>query len=283
MQELVGIFLTVFILIFIAAIYGLFLTAFRKGKRKLGLKILGLSVGTFFVCFITIGIFHESNPGGFASRSDQRLAEELGIFDPDEWADLKAAENAKNLAMQERLEREQEQLKREEEERIVAENAFYSIPSAQLSVINAIITGRKEYDGAKNDLAKGGIRRTRAKAICAAQPLPEVEDWVGTIETLTTNGDGLGVFDIEIDNDIYLGTWNNIMSDAGSNTLIDPDTELFKTLSSLEEGQRVKVSGSFIELNEKLDCFIDKRLTQRSTMMKPKFVFRFSSVQVYQP
>lgn len=282
MIELYNLVLVVMLLSILPAAYGLIVAVFGKGFRKFGLKILGLSVGTYCVCFIINGIISD-NIEGYESINDRKRAESLGIFDPDEWADLKAAENAKNLAVQEQLERKQEQLKREEEERIAAENAFYSIPSAQLSVINAIITGRKEYDSAKNDLAKGGIRRTRAKAICAAQPLPEVEDWVGTIETLTTNGDGLGVLEIEIDNDIYLETWNNFISDAGSNTLIDPDTELFKTLSSLEEGQRVKVSGSFIELNEKLDCFIDQRLTQRSTMMKPKFVFRFSSVQVYQP
>jgi len=131
-------------------------------------------------------------------------------------------------------------------------------------------------------LAIGGLRRNRAKTICAVQPSAQVEHWVGKLTKLTTNSEGLGVITVAIGNDIFVSTWNNFFSDKQYGTLIDPDTDVSNSLEVLEIGQRIKFSGSLIR-DQKLDCFQTQNLRMDYAINQPVFTFRFSDVQTYQP
>ena len=156
-------FILWFLLLFsiLPAIYGLVLFVFRKGKRIRSLYILGQSIITFFVCMIAIVYTLPINEG-FESRNDKKRAEEAGILDADEWAVVKAEEEAKRLEAKKQAAEKiaaQEEAARKKAEQIAAENAFYFIPPAQIYVIDAIVSAREAYKSAKNDLAKGGVRR----------------------------------------------------------------------------------------------------------------------------
>jgi hypothetical protein len=151
-------------------------------------------------------------------------------------------------------------------------------PSDQTAFTNAIITAREAYESAENDLAKGGARPKRGKAICEVVTAPDVKDWRGTVYKLSTNGEGWGVLSIELEGDIWVSTWNNSFSDAMYGTLIDPSSDLFNALGSLKEGQEVTFSGSFFKDGVNGDCYSEKSMTMEGSMSQPEFVFTFSAV-----
>ncbi len=125
-----------------------------------------------------------------------------------------------------------------------------SRPSAavdrQALFIAAVSRGRKGYAEGANDMAKGAARPLRAKEICSALTGPKVDRWTGKVVTLSSNGDGLGVLAIKMDDDVTIKTWNNAVSDVGDHTLINPGSPVFQKASTLKVGQRVAFSGSFI-------------------------------------
>lgn len=153
------------------------------------------------------------------------------------------------------------------------------LPADQLAVRDAIISARQQFTEAKNDLVRGGLRPKRGMALCDALPDRVAKDWVGTVYDLTTNGDGWGVFSVEMEGDIWISTWNNSMSDRDYRTLIDPDSALFTALSDLSIGQTVIFSGKFFEDNLSTDCLREKSLTILGAMSEPEFVFSFSDVR----
>ena len=157
--------------------------------------------------------------------------------------------------------------------------AAQDVPADQAAFENAIVTARTAYDNAANDLAKGGQRPKRGKEICKAVQTLKVTDWVGTIDDLTTNSEGRGVLSVELGNEIWLKTWNNAFSDMGSNTLIDPESDLFLSLSEMSEGQEVVFSGSFLKDHSDGDCFEEQSMTIDGSMSEPEFIFVFSDIR----
>ncbi len=103
-------------------------------------------------------------------------------------------------------------------DREAKENVFYAQPSDELAVIQAVANAKAQYGNAQNDLAKGGIRRDRARAICNAVSSRRISGWTGTLTELTTNGDGLGVVTIAIADDVSVQTMNNAFSYITSKT-----------------------------------------------------------------
>ena len=93
----------------------------------------------------------------------------------------------------------------------------------------------------------------RAKEICAVLKNDSpIDNWVGNIETLSSNSDGLGVLSIQIAKGISIKTWNNAVSDTLDKTLIDPDSSVFKQAVTLKIGQRVTFGGRFIPNSARL-------------------------------
>jgi hypothetical protein len=151
------------------------------------------------------------------------------------------------------------------------------MPSDQRSFLSAIDSGRSAYRSGSNDMQRGAARPARAKAICSALGRSkEVRDWVGQVATLSSNGDGKGVFGVTIAKDVTVATWNNALSDIGDRTLIEPDSALFRKASALSKGQWVKFSGTFRPSD--VDCAKESSLTLAGSMTDPDFVFRFSDV-----
>jgi len=151
------------------------------------------------------------------------------------------------------------------------------IPTDQARFINAVVSARTSYNSAANELAAGGMRSARQQAICNAVINQQASDWVGRIETLTSNGDGKGVVSLSMTQYIHVATWNNSLSDIRDHTLIDPTSSMFKELAALKVGDLVKFSGQFSSSNT--DCVGEQSVTLQGSMTKPEFTMRFTSIR----
>jgi hypothetical protein len=150
-------------------------------------------------------------------------------------------------------------------------------PAKEAHLIQIVSQSQQESSGAQNDMQRGGIKNKRDKDICSLMTNLNVKNWVGTIKEIGANSDGKGVVEIEIAENIILKTWNNALSDISSNTLIDPNSQLFRTASSLKVGQSVKFTGKFLDGNEG-ECLDESSLTLTGKLREPEFIFKFSSI-----
>jgi hypothetical protein len=114
-----------------------------------------------------------------------------------------------------------------------------TMPEAEKLLIAAVEKARAAYAADANEMAQGAARPARAKEICAALKDLGVSNWLGEVETLSSNSDGLGVLSVRIANGISIKTWNNTISDVENRTLIDPETAVFKRAAILTKGQKV--------------------------------------------
>ena len=150
------------------------------------------------------------------------------------------------------------------------------IPSDQARFVSAVLAAKAAFKSAPNQMAAGGVRSRRQQAICNALQGQSASGWAGKIEELSSNGDGKGVVSIELAPDVHVSTWNNALSDIGSDTLIDPSSSLFKKLSSMKRGDAVSFSGRFSPST--VDCVVEKSVTLSGSMTDPDFTMRFSSI-----
>jgi hypothetical protein len=150
------------------------------------------------------------------------------------------------------------------------------VPSDQAGFVRAISTARTAYRAAANKLAAGGARSRRQQAICSALQGQSASGWIGTIAELSSNGDGKGVISIEVAPDVHVATWNNALSDIGSDTLIEPASSLFKRLAAMRRGDIVKFSGNFN--SSQVDCVGEQSVTLDGSMTDPVFTMRFTSI-----
>jgi hypothetical protein len=192
-------------------------------------------------------------------------------------ADIRSQLGLQEKARQDALARaEAAEISRRQELQREADPAKHELAAVTTPAKAAVENARSVYKSGANDMAKGAARPLRAKELCALLRSPSIRNWVGRVSKLSTNGDGKGVLEVQIDKDIVIKTWNNAVSDAGDNTLIDPGSPLFSKASALAEGKQVVFSGSFRA--DSTDCVREGSLTLRGSLMEPEFIFRFSDV-----
>jgi len=157
-----------------------------------------------------------------------------------------------------------------------------TLPPAQTKFVSAVTKAQTAAEDADNDLQRGSALSTRNKTICDVVGRGgRVSNWVGEVSTLDANGEGKGILSIEVADDVHIETWNNFVSDTADKTLIEPGP-LFDKVLKLEEGQKVKFSGKFVDelgdLGDSGTCANDSRLTLDGKLTDPAFIFRFSDV-----
>ena len=150
------------------------------------------------------------------------------------------------------------------------------MPPSQTSFVQAVRQGQAAYQAGANEMAKGAARPARARDICSAFQSGRADRWVGTVYGLSSNNDGKGVLTIHLGDDIYVKTWNNSLSDTGSNTLIEPSSQLFASANSLSKGQPVVFSGSLFR--DKTDCFRESSMTLSGSLQEPEFIMKFTDI-----
>lgn len=154
------------------------------------------------------------------------------------------------------------------------------MPPSQQQFCEAITTGRQEYDAARrsgaNELKLSKLRSIRTAAVLAAVPGGTVKDWVATVETLQTNGEGKAVFVVQLPCDVKLGTWNNALSDIVDNSLIPQSSPLFDAIAELNTGTKLRVSGKLAEGD--VDGYREASVTELGSMTDPVYILRFSGI-----
>lgn len=155
-----------------------------------------------------------------------------------------------------------------------------ALPASERNFIGIVSKAQSDSRHAENDMQKGGVKAQRDRSACSAIGYAQAQDWIGTVKTIDSNSDGKGVLAIEIAPDVLIETWNNSLSDIGSNTLIEPGSPVFVAASAMKTGQLVDFSGVFVPSSEG-SCLWDADLTLDSKLQSPDFIFRFSKVSAY--
>jgi Sel1 repeat len=151
-----------------------------------------------------------------------------------------------------------------------------TMPEAEKLLISAVEKARAAYGAGVNEMAQGASRPARAKELCAVFKDFRVSSWLGEVETLSSNTDGLGVLSIQITKGISIKTWNNALSDLENKTLIDPESTVFKQAVALKKGRKVAFGGQFFR--NPTDCILEGSLTLKGSLTQPEFIFRFSDL-----
>jgi hypothetical protein len=149
--------------------------------------------------------------------------------------------------------------------------------NTEQSFLRIVEDSRDQYSKGANEMQQGATRPMRAKQLCGLLKSLSFSNWVGKVSVLTSNGDGKGVFGVEVGKDITLKTWNNSFSDVFDKTMIEPGTPLFGSASATHIGQSVKVSGTFF--SSTTDCIEESSITLGGSMTGPDFMVRFSKVE----
>jgi hypothetical protein len=148
--------------------------------------------------------------------------------------------------------------------------------SVEDKFIRLVEQARDNADNADNAFRKRLALTNRNTAICKLLKTKRVQNWTGEVKTLDTNGDGLGVLEIEIADDIKVSTWNNALSDLADDTLIKKSSSVFEAMASLAEGDQVTFSGKLIRDTE--NCIGEQSITDDGSTQTPTFTMRFSKL-----
>src|ERR1035437_9280307 len=162
----------------------------------------------------------------------------------------------------------------------LSENAPVVLPPSESRFIEIVSIAQSDSKRTDNDMQKGGVKSRRDKSICSTLSSYAVADWIGRVEKIDSNSDGKGVLEITIAPDVIVGTWNNEFSDIGSNTLIEPGSQVFESAAAMKNGQLVVFSGTFLP-GSSGDCLIESSMTLNGKVESPEFIFRFSKVSAY--
>lgn len=150
------------------------------------------------------------------------------------------------------------------------------IPEDQKIFVGIVTAGFEAWDAGQTDMQRGAALAQRSTAICAALKTMQVSEWVGKVVLATTNSEGKGVFGVELEKNVTITTYNNALSDIGSDTLIEQSSDVFKDVSSLQKGDFVKFSG--VLFSDEETCIREQSLTLKGKVTDPEFTFRFASV-----
>lgn len=163
------------------------------------------------------------------------------------------------------------------------ERAYREVmPESQYALCGIVQEHGERYREASTDLQRGRIRSERGEALRDALEGGEVHHWIGSVNRLTTTGQGNVALRIDLPcGGIRLGTadgelTDSVRADRGANTLIDRDSPLYDPLAELEQGDWILFSGALIP--HERDGFEDASFTEHGTMTTPYFLFRISAL-----
>ncbi|SEQ64719.1 hypothetical protein SAMN05216522_10522 [Rosenbergiella nectarea] len=154
--------------------------------------------------------------------------------------------------------------------------AYQNAPTVEKDFVSIVKDAQDKAKSAENDMQLGGIKAQRDALVCSVVQDKHVNEWIGKVDTMSSNSDGKGVVSISLSEDINVKTWNNDISDYGDHTLITPGSELFETASQLKEGDIVRFSGKFI--SDSQNCIRESSLGIRGKVTEPEYIFQFNSI-----
>lgn len=155
------------------------------------------------------------------------------------------------------------------------------LPEEQARFKEVVASFAKRYEAASNELKKSALRSERKSALAATLQTMEFTGWVGKIETMETTGEGNAHVAIQLHGipGTIQNNNNEVSAALGDKTLIRRGSDLYKAVASLNEGQRVRVSGVF-QKGQK-DHIEEISLTEEGAMTEPDFAVKFSTIEKY--
>lgn len=150
-------------------------------------------------------------------------------------------------------------------------------PDSQSVFASVVLRHREKFQDARNEVQESVVRDNRSMRLASTIPGRQAVRWVGTVSTLGTNSEGKGILSVEVADNVFVKTWNNALSDIGSETLIDKSSAVYREMMNLQPGDQVSFSGEF--LSSELDYLEESSLTIEGSMTEPEYLFRFASLQ----
>ncbi|MBU6246506.1 MAG: hypothetical protein KGN77_02020 [Xanthomonadaceae bacterium] len=154
------------------------------------------------------------------------------------------------------------------------------MPATEASFIAAANDALAKWNGAANDMQKGGILAGRTAAQCRvlAPTHNTASGWTGTVDTLDTADGGKGVLVVKIADNITLQTTNNAFGEAIDHTLIPVGSPLFATAAAMRIGQAVQFDAAFVPGSGGA-CLEEMSLTNSGSVEQPEYEVRFTALR----
>ncbi len=134
-----------------------------------------------------------------------------------------------------------------------APDSSHPVPAQQERLISIIETFADKYSKQPNELKKSGVRMERQAALAEAFAETSFSGWIGTLEDMDTDGDGVAEIAVRLQGSkITLSNTTSglsfgeaVFGDTDS-LKIQPDTPLWNAISSLSKGDVVEISGELL-------------------------------------
>lgn len=183
-----------------------------------------------------------------------------------------AKENAEN-------EKETNEKAAEENEEKIKENPKLAFPKTQQDFLNVLEQTEKEYKEQPNELKKSAVKTKRGNLIKnALGNTRNFNEWIGIVRNMETTSNGKAIFEVELEGTgVTIMTMNNEFSDLFGNTLIDQKNPLYNIIAELKKGDKVRVSGEFVESPEN-DYVYELSMTEAGSMKNPDFIVKFQKI-----
>jgi len=158
------------------------------------------------------------------------------------------------------------------------DSANADLPANERDFLAVVAEYKDRFRSASNELQQSALRDERRAALLKALASRlSVEDWAGTLRRLETNVEGKAIVTVRLATGVDVLTWNNALSDAMHETMIDKGTPLYAALMNMAVGDPVHISGSFIPSDE--DGAWETSMTIDGSMTAPEFLFHFNKIE----
>lgn len=152
----------------------------------------------------------------------------------------------------------------------------HPIPIDQKKFMQIVNGFSIKFKNAKNEIQQSSTKDRRKESISNILQNRTIYNWEGTVSSLKTTSSGDAILEVALSKKITIKTWNNSLSDIGSNTIIKKESNLYARLWDLSEGDGVVVTGNFMP--SETDYIHETSLTIKGSMQDPDFLFHFTNV-----
>lgn len=154
------------------------------------------------------------------------------------------------------------------------------LPPEQVSFSALIDSMYNVYKEQPNDLKKSAVKKARNSLFKGMKFERKVTNWIGELQTMSTNSKGNASIDIDLINSRADVQTANYPIMLGSN--------LYEAVSSLSTGDTVVISGRFLQSPDYMgkydfDYLYESSFTESGSMSSPDFYFKFKSVEKFVP
>ena len=178
------------------------------------------------------------------------------------------------------LETEKENEKNNQEKaKEISKDPSTAFPQKQQDFLTVIKESEIEYKDAPNELKKSAVKTNRGEKIKNALGNSlNFDEWFGIVQNMRTTSNGKAIFHVIIEGtEISIMTMNNEFSDSYEKTLIDQKNPLYNVISELKEGDKVRISGTFLK-SPKNDFIFEGSLTEEGGIIEPDFYAKFNKI-----